>query len=57
VVKVDVNFLSGTATIVYDETRIVPDDIKTFIAECGYQSSPARQRQSSSKKLKRSALI
>jgi Cu2+-exporting ATPase len=36
VVRVDANFLSGTATIVYDETRIAPDDIKRFIAECGY---------------------
>jgi copper chaperone CopZ len=36
VVKVDANFLSGSATIVYDETRVAPDDIKTFIAECGY---------------------
>jgi len=36
VVSVDANFLSGTATIVYDETRVAPDDIKTFIAECGY---------------------
>jgi Cu2+-exporting ATPase len=36
VVRVDANFLSGTATIVYDETRVSPDDIKTFIADCGY---------------------
>src|ERR1035437_2574797 len=36
VVKVDANFLSGTATIVYDETRVAPDDIKTFVADCGY---------------------
>ena len=36
VVRVDANFLSGTATIVYDEARVAPDDIKTFIAECGY---------------------
>ena len=36
VVRVDANFLSGTATIVYDETRVALDDIKTFIAECGY---------------------
>ena len=36
VVRVDANFLSGTATIVYDETRVAPDDIKTFIADCGY---------------------
>lgn len=36
VVRVDANFLSGTATIVYDETRVTPDDIKRFIAECGY---------------------
>jgi hypothetical protein len=28
VVRVDGNFLSGTATIVYDGTRIVPDDIE-----------------------------
>ena len=36
VVKVDANFLSGTATIVYDEMRVAPRDIETFIAECGY---------------------
>jgi len=36
VVRVDANFLSGTATIVYDERRVASDDIKTFIAECGY---------------------
>ena len=36
VMSVDANFLSGTATIVYDETRVAPDDINTFIAECGY---------------------
>ena len=36
VVKVDANFLSGSATIVYDETRVAPDDIKRFIAACGY---------------------
>jgi Cu2+-exporting ATPase len=36
VVKVDANFLSGTATIVYDEMRVAPHDIETFIAECGY---------------------
>ena len=29
-VRVDANFLSGTATIVYDETRVAPDDIKTL---------------------------
>jgi Cu2+-exporting ATPase len=33
VVKVDANFLSGTATIVYDQARVSPDDINTFIAE------------------------
>ena len=36
VVKVDANFLSGTATIAYDETRVAPADITTFVAECGY---------------------
>ena len=36
VVRVNANFLSGTATIMYDERRVAPDDIKTFIAECGY---------------------
>ena len=36
VVRVDANFLSGTATIAYDETRVSPDDISTYIAECGY---------------------
>jgi len=36
VVRVDANFLSGTATIVYDEMRVAPHDIEAFIAECGY---------------------
>jgi len=36
VVRVNANFLTGTATIVYDETRVTPDDIRTFIADCGY---------------------
>ncbi|MEP6664066.1 MAG: heavy metal translocating P-type ATPase, partial [Verrucomicrobiota bacterium] len=36
VVKVAANFLSGTATVVYDETRVAPDDIKRFVADCGY---------------------
>ena len=31
--RADANILSGTATIVYDETRLAPGDIKTFIAE------------------------
>jgi Cu2+-exporting ATPase len=36
VLKVDANFLSGTATIAYDETRVSADDIKKLVAECGY---------------------
>jgi len=36
VLSVNANFLSGSATIAYDETRVAPDDIKTFIADCGY---------------------
>lgn len=44
VVRVDANFLSGTATIVYDETRVAPGDIKTFIAECGYHYCQRRRR-------------
>src|ERR1035437_9122391 len=36
VISVDANFLSGTATIVYDETDVAPDDIKRCIADCGY---------------------
>ena len=32
----EANFLSGTAAIVCDETRVTPDDIKTFIADCVY---------------------
>ena len=36
VTRVDANFLSGTATVLYDETRVTPDDIKTFVADCGY---------------------
>ena len=34
--RVDVNFLSGTATIDYDEARVALDDINRFIADCGY---------------------
>ena len=34
VVRVDANFLSGAATIVYDETRVVLDDINRLIL-CG----------------------
>lgn len=37
--NVNANFLSGTATIVYDETLVAPKDIKTFITDCGYHSS------------------
>ncbi len=36
VVKVDVNFLSSTATVVYDEKLVAPDDLKRFVADCGY---------------------
>ena len=34
--ELDANFLSGTAAIVYDETRVTPDDMKSFIADCGH---------------------
>jgi hypothetical protein len=34
--KVNANFLSGTATIAYDETLVSLDDINRFIAERGY---------------------
>ena len=34
--RVNANFLSGTATIAYDETRVTPANIETFVAECGY---------------------
>lgn len=36
--NVNANFLSGTATIVYDETLVAPKDFKTFITDCGYRS-------------------
>jgi Cu2+-exporting ATPase len=36
VVRVNANFLNGTATVAYDETRVSLDDINKFIAECGY---------------------
>jgi len=36
VVRVGANFLGGTSTVVYDETRVASDDIKRFIAACGY---------------------
>lgn len=41
VTKVDANFLSGTATIQYDEKKVAMDDIKTFVAECGYHCQGA----------------
>jgi len=34
VVRVDANFVSGTATIAYDETRVALDDINRLIL-CG----------------------
>ena len=34
VVRVEANFVSGTATIAYDETRVALDDIKRLIL-CG----------------------
>ena len=34
VVRVDANFVSGTTTIAYDETRVALDDIKRLIL-CG----------------------
>lgn len=36
VVSADANFLSGTATITYDETTVTPGDIAAFVSECGY---------------------
>lgn len=36
VVRVDVNFLNGTATVVYDEARVSSSDIVMFVADCGY---------------------
>ncbi len=45
VVRVDANFLNGTATIVYDETRVALDDIKAFIADCGYHGARLRAGQ------------
>ena len=41
VVKVDSNFLSGTATILYDEKRVALDDIKKLIQDCGYHCNGA----------------
>ncbi len=35
-VKVDANFLRGTAAIAYTETPAATDDIRGLIAECGY---------------------
>jgi len=40
--RVDANFLSGTATVAYDEKRVAPDDIKAFVAECGYHCRASR---------------
>ena len=36
VVRVDANFLNGTATVVYDEARVSSSDIIAFVADCGY---------------------
>jgi len=41
VLKVDANFLSGTATVQYDEKRVALDDIKKLISECGYHCKGA----------------
>jgi Cu2+-exporting ATPase len=36
VMRVAANFLTSTATVMYDETRVAPDDINKFVADCGY---------------------
>lgn len=39
--KVEANFLSGTATIQYDEKKVALADIKTFVVEWGYHCQGA----------------
>src|SRR5215211_14984 len=34
--KVEANFLSGTATVEYDESKVTLDDIKALVSECRY---------------------
>jgi Cu2+-exporting ATPase len=34
--KVEANFLSGTATVEYDESKVTLDDIKALVSECHY---------------------
>jgi Cu2+-exporting ATPase len=36
---VEANFLSGTATIKYDESKITFEEIKKLISECSYHCS------------------
>ncbi|MEO5765720.1 MAG: heavy metal-associated domain-containing protein [Casimicrobiaceae bacterium] len=37
--KVEVNYVSGSATVVYDEAVTDLDTIKTMVRECGYHCS------------------
>ena len=37
--KVEANFLSGTATVMYDESRVTLADVKKMISECSYHCS------------------
>jgi Cu2+-exporting ATPase len=34
--KVEANFLSGMATVEYDESKVTLDDIKALVSECRY---------------------
>src|SRR5919112_6475252 len=36
---VEANFLTGTATVKYDESKITLEDIKKLISECSYHCS------------------
>ena len=37
--NVEANFLSGTATVKYDESKVTLVDIKNMISECSYHCS------------------
>lgn len=34
--RVEANFLSGTATVEYDETQVALAEVQGLVAECGY---------------------
>ena len=36
---IEANFLTGTATVKYDESKVTLEEIKKLISECGYYCS------------------